>query len=221
MEASRSKLARSIDLIGPDLRNMPPLAEYLSRLDAALPDPLEYAYAYNAVVAEISGGDADGLGCSLFWGNNDPDDAEPRVYGGFIACDDLEEMRREYARAIHDHHPQPDQYRPELIALLLSRGHFSDNRRVDRRALFQVVGAMLKQGGRLMLNPDGGLEAAPAWPRRRDDARTEQEVQSAGRIACDYFRLAQRWRSHKALKRIVTMLGKPMNGWLVVEGAAA
>jgi len=190
----------------------------LARLDNALNDPLEYAYAYNAVVAEISGGDPDGLGCSLFWDNDDSDEAEPRVYGGFVACDDLREMREHYARAIRDHHPQPDQYRSELIALLVRRGHLSDNRRVDRRALFQSVAAMLEHGGKLMCRPDGRLESYPAFPW---EAKSDEDADQMLDVGRNYLRLAQRWRSHKTLKRIVTMLGRPVNGWLVVKGVAA
>lgn len=219
MDVSPTKSAKRIGLIGPDLRKLAPLSEYLARLDELAHDAAAYAHEYNSITAELSTGDADGMGCTLMWSNDDPDDAEPIIYGGFIACDEQGELRRHYADALHEHAGRPNGFRDELKRLLLSRGHFSDNRRVDRKELFQAVGAMLDRGGSILIRPNGQFEHKPRFPFEAKSDDEADQILEAGR---HYLRLAQRWRSKKALTRIVSMLGeRTSNGWQVLNGRGA
>lgn len=215
-EAHIGILVDGMELWGPDLRLLPPLADQLARLDAALSDPDHYAEEWLAVQAELADKNAR-RGAELVWGNDDAEDAEPVLYFGGVSCDDQEPERRLRSGAISDHLPDDPPYRHAIRRLLIARGHYIDNRRTSRAAIFAAMRQAIAMRAQIMVSPRGSLEVADGWPAARDDDRSEKDLDDAYIALTTIVRLMRRWRAANVIARAVRIAGRPVSGFMVLE----
>lgn len=201
---------------GADLDAVPSLANQIMLLDAsrASDDVEQY------VLVWLSISDQNGGGASAFWGNNDAADAPAQLTAGVI-CDRQEGERRERWKALRDHHKTVEGFRPAMQRELVRQGRFVDNRKIGLLEIKAVVRAFIGTGGRLLIAPESSRRRGEPIEAVPDTKRFAQgpwsDVDAVAAIAM--FRIAQRWRAHSALKRIVRKLGATENGWLILEGA--
>ena len=207
-----SSIAGRQDLLGPDLGTAPTLAEQLNRLDEAA-ELGEYEYT----VTWLAVSDRNGGGTTALWLNDDHPEAPARIMSGY--CFDSQEARRRLRwEALNDHHAGRENFTTILERELLARGRFCDNRHAPRQEVFAVIRAFLATGGRLLLRVESGkLETAGDMGRLfksySDDGDLSPEW-CAGRAM---ERMLRRWRARPTILRVVRALGKPVNGFLVLE----
>lgn len=115
-----------LDLLGPDLRHLPSLAEQLAMLDGVATDPSRYALAWLSIATDL------GSAPYVIWHPTDAEDAVGEVSFGY-ACDAQAEQRYERVKALRDHIPSDPRFRAAIRIELISRCAFVDNRREARQ----------------------------------------------------------------------------------------
>jgi hypothetical protein len=108
-----------------------------------------------------------------------------------------------------------------LIAQLIARGRYADNRPAVPGLTTRAVRDFLQVGGRILIEPDGKLTEGGGLPRSITHGSAEEAAECV-RASKAYYAVRRRWRSDRHIERAVRMLGhKTDNGWWVLEAARA
>lgn len=191
---------------GPDMNAAAPIEQMLSWLRQLDDDDVGYLELWRRLTASI--------GCSVLVCHER--DGEVHLMHG-SPCDAQVRHRTRWMCFLIRDLDRVEARRDLLMRQLVQKGPRCDKRRVDPRATTAAVRDFIKTGGRILLTPDGYLDAGAGVPRQFLHGIAEESAECV-RASRTYFDVRQRLRSDSQIKRAVRMLGKPTdNGWIVLE----
>lgn len=188
---------------GPDLRTVTAVETMLEQLAGASDDSVAYVALWQAYVDEIGAWltlRIDKLG-------------EQHVSIGF-PCDAQARHRNRWFHFLREDLKAVDDRRDLLIRNLQMAGLVWDDRATDPRATTIAVRDYVRNGGRILVTPDGEVTEGLGIPLPFLSGSPEEaaECMRAGRA---YFDMRKRLRSDQHIRRILRMVGwRTDNGWL-------
>lgn len=102
-----------------------------------------------------------------------------------------------------------------LLRRLVGEGLVWDERPADPRRTTRTIRTFLGAGGRILISPAGHLEenGCPAA-----FSLVDPRADAVFTAASEYLDMRRRLRADRQIRRVVRALGRPVNGWMVLEG---
>jgi hypothetical protein len=107
-----------------------------------------------------------------------------------------------------------------LMDIVEGEGNYADNRPNDPRETTRAMRDYLRIGCRIMLDGDLRVRAGHEVPEAFHSG-SEEQAQECLRALKAFKAVRWRHRSEAHIRRAVSMLGKPQNGWIVLEARAS
>lgn len=192
------------DLMGPDMRAVPPVEQHVDWLDAVANDPAAYAALFIGVVRSI--GDISVMVAR--------DGTQSVVFGR--AFDDQEQQRTAHLAVLGEHMLKSG-HRSALISRIWDVGTVLDQRPHLPGLTTECIRDFLTTGGRLLITPDGRVEEGGEFPRALING-TDAEIAECRRASRNYYINSNRGGARAQILRTIQMCGRQTsNGWFVME----